>query len=90
MHTDNNYILFLDNRPINLQNSNTRILKVDLVTNILDNSSSLLFSTIGEGIAYITFKLDNQTKTLKILIDNNAEEDKNLVKLDKVDSAVKK
>jgi hypothetical protein len=84
LHAGNSYILFLDERPLNLQNSNTRILKVDLVTNVLDNNSSLLITAVEEGISYITYKINEETKTLKILIDNNSQDDKNLIKLDKV------
>ena len=81
--TDNSYVIPLKTRPQNLQNSNTRIAKVDAITGITEEDSSILITTIEEGIAYITYKENETPVTIKILIDNKAEQDKELIILDK-------
>lgn len=83
LNTENSYILPLSARPMNLQNSNPRAVTVEAVTNIEDADSSLLITTLEEGIAYISFKQKNKVVTLKILVDNKEHEDETLIKLDK-------
>ena len=85
LKTGNAYILELNARPLNLQNSNPKIVLVEAMTDIDSVNSSLVLTTYQEGIAYITFKLKNKQKTIKLLIDNKAEEDKNLLIIDKVE-----
>ena len=90
LHTGNSYIIPTQQRAINLQNSNPRIVTVEADTDIDSSDSSLLITTYEEGIAYISFKQKNETITIKILIDNKADEDTNILKLDKPDEMDKK
>ena len=83
LKTDNSYIIPLKNRPQDLQNSNTKIVNVDAITGITAEDSSILITTFEEGISYITFKENDIPITIKLLIDNKAEQDKNLMILDK-------
>ena len=83
LKTGNSYIIPLNYRPMELQNSNSRIVTAETVTGIVAEDSSFLITALEEGISYLTFKKDNEKVTVKILIDNNAEEDKNLIILDK-------
>ncbi len=83
--TDTAYIIPLNYRPINLKNTNTEVLRAEAVTNIDMTDSSVLIATQKEGIAYVSFKQKNNTVTLKFLVDNKAQEDTTLIKLDKAD-----
>ena len=83
--TDTAYIIPLNYRPINLKNTNTEVLRAEAVTNIDMTDSSVLITTQKEGIAYVSFKQKNNTVTLKFLVDNKAQEDTTLIKLDKAD-----
>ena len=83
--TDTAYIIPLNYRPINLKNTNTEVLRAEAVTNIDMTDSSILIATQKEGIAYVSFKQKNNTVTLKFLVDNKAQEDTTLIKLDKAD-----
>ena len=89
LHTGDSYIIPLKNRPLNLKNSNENIVSAEPVTNIFDADSSILLTTYKEGIAYITYKQKNETYTLKLLIDNKAIEDNDLIKLDKAEKPEK-
>lgn len=83
LNTQNAYILPLSTRPMNLQNSNPGVLTAEAITNIEDSDSSLLITTLKEGIAYVSFKQKNKAVTLKLLVDDRAQEDTTLIKLDK-------
>lgn len=89
LKTGNSYILPLQKRPLKLQNSNPRAVCAEAVTNIEEADTSLLITTFEEGISYITFKQKNSEITLKLLIDNQAEEDKNIIKIDRPDKLEK-
>lgn len=90
LHTGNSYIIPTQERVINLQNSNPRIITVEADTYIDNSDSSLLITTYEEGIAYISYKQKDKIITIKILIDNKADEDTNILKLDKPDETDKK
>ena len=83
LETQNSYIIQLQNRPLNIENSNSKIVTVDAVTGINASDSSLLITTMEEGISYVTFKENNKEITIKLLIDNKAGADKDLLILDK-------
>ena len=87
LQSGNSYIIPLDKRPLNLQNSNPRAAIVEPVTNIEEADTSLLITTLEEGIAYVSFKQKNKMITVKLLIDDKAEEDTTLIKLDKIEAA---
>lgn len=89
LKTGDTYIIPLKNRPLNLQNSNTRIVKVDAVSGIFEEDSSIMITTIDEGISYITFKQKDLDVTIKLLIDNQAKTDNDLLILDKPDKIAK-
>lgn len=82
LKTGKAYVIEIDSRPMSLQNSNSRIVTAEVVTNIEETDSSIVLTTNEEGIAYINFKLENKPKTIKLLIDNNAPEDENLLIID--------
>lgn len=82
LKTGKAYVMELDSRPMSLQNSNPKIVTAEVVTNIEETDSSIVLTTHEEGIAYINFKLENKPKTIKLLIDNNAVEDTNLLIID--------
>ncbi len=83
--TDSAYIIPLKSRPLNLKNTNNEVLNADSVTGIDMSDSSLLVTTLKEGIAYVSFKQKNSVITLKFLVDNKAEENTTLIKLDKAE-----
>ena len=83
LKTENSYIVPLKERPLNLQNSNEMAVKIDAVTDIMGEESSLLITTKEEGISYVSFKQGDSEITIKILIDNRAEEYTDLLILDK-------
>ncbi|MBS4760811.1 MAG: hypothetical protein KHX03_08960 [Clostridium sp.] len=89
LHTNESYILDLKQRPKDIQNSNPRIVKAESVTEIFTTDSNLIITTYEEGIAYITFKLNEKNTTIKLLIDDKADEDKGLLKLDKPENEIK-
>ena len=84
MHTDKAYIIDLDVRPMDLQITNSNILKATTVTDIFSNNSQLIIETFKEGISYISYKFKDKSYTVKVLIDNNAEQDESLMELDKI------
>ena len=84
LKTGNSYIIPLNNRPLDIENTNTQIVTVDAITSIESNDNSILITTIEEGIAYIKFKENEKTITIKLLIDDQAEQDKDLLILDKL------
>lgn len=83
LKTENSYIIPLKKRPLNLQNSNEEAIKVEAVTDVLSEESTLLVTTKEEGISYISFKQGENEITIKILVDNMAEEYTDLLILDK-------
>ncbi len=83
LKTENSYIIPLEKRPLNLQNSNETAVKVEAVTDIISDASTLLVTTKEEGISYISFKQGDSEITIKFLIDNMAEEYTDLLILDK-------
>lgn len=83
LKTEHSYIIPLERRPLNLQNSNENALKVESVTDIMSEVSTLLITTKEEGISYISFKQGESEITIKILVDNMAEEYSKLLILDK-------
>lgn len=85
LHTNEAYVVDLNARPMELQNSNPRIVKTEAVTDIYPEDSSLLINTFEEGISYVSFKLNGKLKTVKILIDDKGVEDEGLTKLDKIE-----
>ena len=89
LHTGESYVIDLDARPKDIQNSNPRIVKAESVTEISSPKSNLVITTYEEGIAYITFKINEKVITFKVLIDDKADEDENLIKLDKPEEEIK-
>ena len=85
LHTKTSYILQTTARAVNIKNTNPEIVTAESVTNIDESDSSILFTTKQEGIAYITFKQKNKELTLKLLIDDRADESQNLIKLDLIE-----
>ena len=84
LHTDCAYVLDLDSRPMELQITNKNVVNAEIVTDILGVESQLVINTFNEGISYITYKANNITYTIKVLVDNQEPEDKNLLEIDKV------
>ena len=80
LHTDGAYILLLNTRPIEMTISNPQIINAEVTTEIYSQDSQ----TLTEGIAYINYKLKNTPQTIKVLVDNNAPVDKDVIEIDKV------
>lgn len=83
LKTENSYIIALEKRPLKLQNSNESVVKVEAITDIMSERSTLLITTKEEGISYVTFKQGDSEVTIKFLVDNKAEEYSDLLILDK-------
>ena len=83
LHTNESYVIDFSARPKFIKNSNTQIVKAESITDIFSQDASLLITTFREGISYISFQLNNKEVTLKLLIDNNAQEDDSILKLDR-------
>lgn len=84
LHADGAYILNLDNRPMELNVSNKNVINAEVLTELYTSDSQLVLRTYQEGISYITFRLKNKLNTIKVLVDNNAPVDKDLIEIDKV------
>ena len=69
-------------RPIDLQVTNSEVIKAESVTGIFTNDSHLVIKTFKEGISYISYKANEKVYTIKILVDNNANVD--LIEIDKI------
>lgn len=89
LHTKESYVVDLNARPKDLQNSNQRIVKVDVVTEIETTDSDLIITTFEEGIAYITVKLNEKNVTIKLLIDDKGDETQDYIKLDQPQKEIK-
>lgn len=84
LHTDGAYILLLNTRPIEMTISNPQIINAEVTTEIYSQDSQIVIKTLTEGIAYINYKLKNAPQTIKVLVDNNAPVDKDVIEIDKV------
>lgn len=89
LHSEKTYVIDIEGRPNDIQVSNKRISTVNSTTELYSDESQLLITTSEEGISYVTYKIKNVTKTIKLLIDNKADEDPNLWVLDEVDKGKK-
>lgn len=81
LNSNGAYILQINHRPFDLAVSNTDILKVSVVTDLFSTNSQLVLETFKEGISYITYKANDNSQTIKVLIDNKSNVD--LVEIDK-------
>ena len=81
LHTNNAYILDLTVRPMDIQITNNSIIKVEVVTDLFTTNSQLVIQTFDEGISYITYKSNEKSHTVKILVDNKSDVD--LLEIDK-------
>lgn len=84
LHSDGAYILYVDNRPMELDVSNKNVIDAEILTELYTPESQLVIRTFQEGISYITFKLKNKSNTIKVLVDNKAPVDKDVIEIDKV------
>ena len=84
LHTHGAYILLLNTRPIEMTISNPQIINAEVTTEIYSQDSQIVIKTLTEGIAYINYKLKNTPQTIKVLVDNNAPVDKDVIEIDKV------
>lgn len=89
LHSEKTYVIDIDSRPSDIQVSNKRISTVNSTTELYSDVSQLLITTSEEGISYITYKVKDVTKTIKLLIDNNADEDSDIWTLDEFDKGKK-
>lgn|SRR5574344_1630850 len=84
LHSENAYILELPQRATNIQITNPRILEAEINTDIFTNDAQIILKTSDEGISYLSYKTDNKTITVKVLIDNNADVDDSVIEIDQV------
>ena len=84
LHTNGAYILDLKYRPLEMNVSNKNVINAEVATELYSPQSQLVIRTYDEGISYITYKIKNQKAVIKVLVDNNAPVDNEVVEIDKV------
>ena len=90
LHSDNVYILSLDARPKNIDVSNPSVVEVTSTSDSFTQTGQLVFNTQQEGISYVTYKYgrNNDSATIKVLVDNRQAVDASVIELDTVKDAI--
>lgn len=82
LKNDDEYILFMDSRPMQIQISNPRLVKVQVVSDIFNTDSKVIIKTYDKGTTNIFLKTKTDGLMLNVSITDKANLNDNIMQID--------